>query len=163
MWNRKNDNIFWRDKCTYVISKGPVWQFPGFLVCLVNTVVTFSIYKNAHPSNFKPPVGRGIERESHMLEYISTHAHCTLFSQRKNSGAIQGHHGPLVLNIQLLYMTYYLLKIFAKRIYKQDLISRLSKLIYIVIIIVFRYYILISIYKFWHSFIFLVLTLSSNK
>ena len=71
-------------------------QFPGFLVCLVNTVVTFSIYKNAHPSNFKRPVGRGIERESHMLEYISTHAHYTFFSQRKNSGAIQGHHGPLV-------------------------------------------------------------------
>jgi hypothetical protein len=58
-------------------------QFPGFLVCLVNTVVTFSIYKNAHPSNFKRPMGRGIDRESHMLEYISTHAHCAFFSHKK--------------------------------------------------------------------------------
>ena len=67
----------------YVISKGPVQQFPGFFVCLVNTVVTFSIYKNAHPSNFKRPMGRGIDRESHMLEYISTHAHCAFFSHKK--------------------------------------------------------------------------------
>ena len=94
MWNRKNDNIFWRDKCTYVISKGPVRQFPGFLVCLVNTVVTFSIYKNAHPSNFKRPVGRGIERESHMLEYISTHAHCTLFSHKKKQWSDTGPSWP---------------------------------------------------------------------
>jgi len=104
MWNRKNDNIFWRDKCTYVISKGPVRQFPGFLVCLVNTVVTFSIYKNAHPSNFKRPVGRGIERESHMLEYISTHVHCTLFFAEKTVERYRAIKALLFVILSSLYM-----------------------------------------------------------